>query len=177
MKSISLLLISFGFVVSTSAQSINYAWNTKKVQIRQQEEQLVSQKPQQLVFRDKWQEHTVIKKYGFFNNKLKRAAIILKQSYHDQNQYIFDYKQISRNLSRKYGDPHKSNARIPINKKLASDPNLSEGEKLATGAIGFENKWKSSGMRVRHTLRGNGYEIIHVIVFTAPDYKQFADGF
>ena len=161
-----------------TAQDLNTSWNTAKAEIKQQHSSTpISSKNHELTYEGTWKGQKVHIKYRFIDRKLAQTAIVFRESTQNYQHYITKFNQINRQISSRYGSPISEDDRIVINPNEAKKLNLSIGQKLASGAIGFETKWKTSHALIRHTLRGNGYEIIHVVVFSSPHKKQFADGY
>lgn len=181
MKKWSLILVLFIFAGSSSAQLRTYEWNTAKNVIQETENRPISKQDNQLTYRDTIEKHPVLKKYVFIDNRLARTIILFKESYKDTHTYIKDFKRIEEKLIRNHGTPENPDARIVINARKAGNTALTKPEKLAAGAIGFESNWKKSHTHINHTLRGNGYEIIHAIVWTCLDFesmkKQLVEGY
>ncbi len=181
MKKLSLILLLFVFAGSSSAQLRTYDWNTPKRVIMKNEQKPVAKQDNQLIYKATIKGRDVLKKHVFIDNRLARAIILFKEPYENHNNYIKDFKWVNRQLNNKYGTPEDANSRIVINASQAENTSLTESDKLAAGAIGFESNWNQSNTHINHTLRGNGYEIIHVIVWTSLDFesmkKQLVDGY
>lgn len=181
MKKLSLILLLFIFAGSSSAQLRTHDWNTAKKVIIENEDRPVSKKDNQIIYQDTIEEYNVLKKHVFIDNRLARTIILFQEAHKDKNNYIKDFKRVENQLIETYGTPKNADSRIVINPGKADDTSITEPEKLKVGAIGFESNWEKSHTHINHTLRGNGYEIIHVIVWTSLDFesmkKQLVEGY
>lgn len=110
--------------------------------------------------------------FTFIDNKLKAGALQFTKKNTTELVYINDFKSLDDVLKERYGSPISSRSRFVIDRIMEDNEFISEGMKLATGAIGFQTEWELENLNIRHILQGNEFDISHNLVYFSLDYEE-----
>jgi len=108
--------------------------------------------------------------YVFVNNKLVRAKYIFVEKHSNRNDYISDYKELDRLLNKKYGIPEDSD--VIWKNDLYQDDYSDWGLAISIGHLVYYSEYFDNGTKIYHVVKGENYEISHVIEYTSLEFEN-----
>jgi hypothetical protein len=103
--------------------------------------------------------------YFFIQNKLFKARYAIREKHSNKNDYIADYKELHKILTKKYGKPLKDDTywRNKLFKNNFSD----WGMAVSVGHLVFLSEWGTDETRIQSLLKGDNHKINLVIEYNS----------
>jgi len=122
-----------------------------------------------LMYEDKINELGVYCCFNLANGKFVRGNYAFKEEHANKNAFIWDFESIDELLKEKYKEPfeHKE---LWLN-DLYKDTPQDWGMAISVGHYVIHSRWKIGKVYITHILRGDNYNIVHVIQYSHEDMK------
>ena len=181
MKRLAFLLISFlmillfsGIIMAEEMTFRKTYWGMSLEQVKASETvKLFKQKGE--IFACKT---TVIGKevglgYFFINNQLVRAEYVLMETYTNKNNYIDDYIEFKKIITKKHGYP-KTDETFWRN-ELFKDDRSNWGRAVSVGHLVYASTWETPSTKIILMLDGNDFEIACRIQYTGKNFAKLIE--
>jgi len=108
--------------------------------------------------------------YFFIDNQLTRARYALAESHSNKNDFIADYKDFKKILTKKYGNPSEDES---LWRNDLFKDNYSEwGTALSIGHLVFFSTWKTNNTEISIILSGENYNISCIVEYSSTNLKE-----
>jgi hypothetical protein len=160
---IPLTFVLSGLVFAQDFREVN--WGATMAEVRASEAfDLLVEGKNYLMFTGAINGYKVAARYGFLpDDRLYSAGYIFLEEYTNRNTYIEAYEEVSTTLERIYGTPKLSDTYWSDD--LYQDDPQDYGMAVAVGHVVYDAGWETETTLIRHTLRGNNYEIDHIVAY------------
>ena len=113
--------------------------------------------------------------YVFIDNQLVRAGYMLLESHINKNDYITDYKDFKRILTKKYGRPKTDE--IVWKNTLFKDSYSDWGTAISAGHLVYRSTWETPYTEIVLGLTGNNFKIGCLITYTGKNFAKLIEKF
>lgn len=110
--------------------------------------------------------------YYIIDDILYKARYVINEDYTNRNQYLDDYKSISAILSTKYGY---QSIYYDWSDDLYKDDLTEYGFAVSLGHLKLGTNFDDDLTSIFHLLKGNDYEISHIIEYTSKEHGSLED--
>lgn len=102
------------------------------------------------------------------NKRLAGGLYAFTEEYTNKNRFISDYRDISGLVSKKYGEPKKSDWEWSQDTYRGDSENY--GMALQVGDLTLRETWENDQTLIEHVLTGGEYEVTHKIHYYSKDH-------
>lgn len=148
-------------------------WGMNKEQVKETEKEIVFDYEIILGYEDRILELDCSLIYFFEGEKLVRAKYVIDEEHSNKNQYITDYNTLKAALSKKYGEPLKSNRRW-VNDLYEDDPQ-NWGLAISMGHMWEHTNWETLQTTILLAMYGYENEISLVIEYNSKEFKELKE--
>ena len=113
--------------------------------------------------------------YEFIDNQLVRANYMLLESHINKNDYITDYEDFKKILTKKYGRPKKDE--IIWKNDLFKDSYSDWGQAVSIGHLVYRSTWKTPCTEIVLVLTGDNFEIGCLVAYTGKNFVKLIEKF
>ena len=168
-----------GFLVVLFAEnSFAEDYNFRKTRWGMSIAQVKSSEPLEVAKEDKTllgYKTTVIGKdvlvaYFFVDNQLVRARYVLVESHTNKNDFITDYNDFKKILTKKYGKP-KQDETLWKN-DLYKDDYSDWGIAISMGHLVYLSSWETQDTEINNILMGENFDISCIVEYTSKNLKE-----
>ena len=112
--------------------------------------------------------------YSFSGGLVDTIFVTFQEKHASNNRYIDDFDEVETAMKAKYGTPFKDREETWSDTLFKGDK---EGQGLAIACEHLEitSAWKIGDALVSHSIRGDNYEIVHVIAYIHFGSKKEVD--
>lgn len=143
-------------------------WGATAAQVKKQiSEESIMEEKDGLMYQDKLNELSVYYAFIFANDRFVRGNYAFAEEHANKNAFIWDFESIEKLLKEKYKEPieHKELWLNDLYKDIPQD----WGMAVSVGHYAIHSKWKVGKVTIFHILRGDNYNINHLLQYSHED--------
>ena len=110
--------------------------------------------------------------YYFLEDKLYHSAYGFTGEHTNNNDYIYDYKELKESLTQKYGKPIYDE--VTWGNDLYKSDKQEWGFAISLGHLMYLASWETPTTIIALTLKGDNYKIDLLIVYDSKELKEWA---
>ena len=149
-------------------------WGMTKEQVKSSEPLKVSEERNDILgYKSSVINKDVFIIYFFAGNQLTRARYFLAESHTNKNDFIRDYKDFKKILTKKYG-PSETEDKIWKN-DLYKDDYSNWGMAISLGHLVYMSTWETEDTEIAAMLLGENYDVSCVVEYTSKNLKELED--
>jgi len=103
--------------------------------------------------------------FSYLNDALYSGAYLSQEKYMNKNRFIDDYNKISKLLTKKYGKPSVEDIIWLDEDSYYKDERNNWGLAISMGELLMRAIWKTDTTTIINGLRGDNFELNHVIFY------------
>ena len=177
-------VIVIGFLVTFFTQNCfadNYdfrkaKWGMSMAQVKASESLSIKNKDKDkdvLIYKTKILNNNVALVYSFINDKLVSGHYVVEEKHSNKNDYIADYKDFKKILTKKYGKPKMD--RTMWKDDLYKSDVSSWGMAVSIGHLVYGSSWETDETKINDTLLGDNYQISLIIAYVSKKFKALKE--
>ena len=136
---------------------------TEPLEIAKEEENLLAYK-NSVIGKD------VFVVYFFIEDQLTRARYALAESHSNKNDFITDYEDFKKILTKKYGKPNQDESLW--RNDLYKDDHSGWGTAISLGHLIYFSNWKTNNTEISNILSGENYNISCIVEYSSTNLKK-----
>lgn len=114
-------------------------------------------------------------KYDFIDNQLVSAGYFLLESHINRNDYIDDYKDFKKILTKKYGRPKTDE--IVWKNNLFKDSYSDWGRAISAGHLFYRSTWETPCTEIILGLIGDNFKISCLVGYSGKNFAKLIEKF
>lgn len=155
-------------VVNIETTFRNATWGMSKEEVEKVEvEDKISDDGKSLLYSTQVNNLNAALLYRFVDNQLVRTGYVIEENYTNENQYIYDFDDLKKALSEKYGNPISDD--VIWHSDLYKDDVDEWGFAVSLGDLEYIAKWDTGETDITLRLFGNNYDINLLIVYVGKE--------
>jgi hypothetical protein len=170
---IALLLSTFTAQSLSAADFRTHDWGATLDAVKAAEGNPVQESADRLVYEAEITSLSAYLSFEFVNGMLSSAMYVFTEEHSNNNLFLNDFNAIEALLEQRYGKAANPQT-IWLNDLYRDDPD-DYGMAIAAGHMAKQTKWETERTSVRHTLRGDNFDITHGIVYEGKPMQALQD--
>ncbi len=146
-------------------------WGMSAAQVKSSESLAIADENKKtLMYKTNILNKNVVLLYQFIDNQLVSAVYLLKETHTNKNNFITDYNDFKKTLTKKYGKPKKD--KIFWKNDLYKDDYSSWGMAISVGHLIYSSGWETEDTEIMNTLIGENYKITFGVSYYSKKLKE-----
>ena len=102
---------------------------------------------------------------------ISMCSIFINDKHSQEQKYVFDYNEIDKLLTEKYGDPSQPKDVKWFDTLFMDNPDKL-GLAVCSGDALITTRWSLDGLHITHALNGDNYEFSHIITYSPVPFEE-----